>query len=189
VEQAARRRLQEQLARLADSDRDAFYPVFVELRPILQRFARRHLRVEDAEDVAQEALVKVFAHAHRFDRERDALSWALGIAAFEIRTARKHRERRREQALEGGPGQASAQAPGPPDPSPNPEQAAIARSLEEAMNEALRGLPPLDAETLRVYARDERTPGVAPATFRKRVERGLARLRRSLGIDAEGNGP
>ena len=121
MEQAARRRLQEQLARLADGDRDAFHPVFVELRPILQRFARRHLHVEDAEDVAQEALVKVFAHAHRFDRERDALSWALGIAAFEIRTARKRRERRREEALGGtGPGQASALAPGPPDPSPGP---------------------------------------------------------------------
>jgi len=187
VEQAARRRLQEQLARLADGDRDAFHPVFVELRPILQRFAGRHLRPEDAEEVAQEALVKVFAHAARFDRDRDALSWALGIAAFEIRTARKRRERHREDALEAT---SSAEAStNPPDPSPNPEQAAIARSLDEAMDDALRGLPPLDAETLRAYARDERPPGVAPTTFRKRVERGLARLRHRLGIDAEGNGP
>ena len=86
--------------------------------------------------------MKVFAHAARFDRERDALSWALGIAAFEIRTARKRRERRREDALvAAGPAEASTQPPGPLDPSPNPEQAAIARSLEEAMDEALRGLP------------------------------------------------
>ena len=66
---------------------------------------------------------------------------------------------------------------------PTPEDAAIARSLDAALDDALRTLPARDQETLRAYARDERTLGVPPATFRKRVERGLARLRRSFSPD------
>ena len=62
------------MARLADGDREAFPPVFAVLGPLLRRFAARELRGLDAEDVAQEALLKVFAHAAAFDRERDALS-------------------------------------------------------------------------------------------------------------------
>jgi len=44
------------------------------------------------------------------------------------------------------------------------------------MRDALGTLRPEDAETLRLYSRGERTH-VAAATFRKRVERALARLR------------
>src|SRR2546426_1152653 len=41
---------------------------------------------------------------------------------------------------------------------------------------ALGALRPEDAETLRLYARGHR-PAVAAATFRKRIERAMARLR------------
>ena len=44
--------------------------------------------------------MKVFAQAARFDREKDAIAWALGIAAWEIRTLRQRRQRRREEGLE-----------------------------------------------------------------------------------------
>jgi RNA polymerase sigma-70 factor (ECF subfamily) len=177
VEPAERQRLNELVARLADGDREAFHPVFLSLAPLLRRFARRRLAAEDAEDVAQEALVKVFAKAARFDRSRDALSWALGIAAWEIRTALRKRQRRREEALDGQTLESRT------DHIPTPEDAAIARSLDAALDDALRTLPARDQETLRAYARDERTLGVPPATFRKRVERGLARLRRSFSPD------
>jgi len=51
------------------------------------------------------------------------------------------------------------------------------RTEAEAMvREALGTLRPEDAETLRLYARGERA-AVAAATFRKRVERALGRLR------------
>ena len=47
------------------------------------------------------------------------------------------------------------------------------------VRERLGTLRPADAETLRLYARGERG-AVAGATFRKRVERALRRLRRSF---------
>ena len=172
MDQAERLRLNEQLARLADGDRDAFHPVFVALAPVLRRFVRRHLDGPEAEDVAQDTLVKVFARASQFDRERDALAWILGIAVWEVRTARRKRQRRREESLE--PKASSLR----PDPAPTPEEAAIARALDATLDEALSALSPRDRETLRAYARDERTSGVGAAAFRKRVERGLARLRR-----------
>ena len=58
------------------------------------------------------------------------------------------------------------------DYAPNPEAAAIASSPDSLLDDALGGLPPHDEATLRAYALGERPYGVAPATFRKRVERG-----------------
>lgn len=182
MEPAERQRLNELVARLADGDREAFHPVFLALAPLLRRFARQRLAAEEAEDVAQEALVKLFAQAARFDRRRDALAWALGIAAWEIRTALRKRYRRREQALD------APLLESRPDLTPTPEDSAIARSLDAALEDALRTLSRRDQEALRAYAREERTLGVQPATFRKRVERGLARLRRSFSPQRSGDG-
>src|SRR3954447_2713270 len=86
------------MAALADGDRDAFHPVFVRLWPVLRAFVGRLLPAADAEDVAQQALVNVFTRVSEFDRGRDALSWALGIAAWEVRTVRRRSQRRREHA-------------------------------------------------------------------------------------------
>ena len=69
------------------------------------------------------------------------------------------------------------------DDAPSPEAAAIASSPDSLLDDALGGLPPHDEATLRAYALGERPYGVAPATFRKRVERGLHRLRRALGLE------
>ena len=167
MDRARREALQRDLARLADGDREAFHPVFVCLWPLLRGFAGRYLPAPDAEDAAQEALVKVFARAALFDPTRDALSWALGIAAYEIKTARKRRRRRRE---EGEPPVAI------PDGAAGPEALAMAREREDAVEAALALLDPTDAATLRAYAAGD-PPPVSGATFRKRVQRALARLR------------
>ncbi|MGH9868550.1 MAG: RNA polymerase sigma factor [Candidatus Polarisedimenticolia bacterium] len=161
--------LQRLMERLADGDRGAFHPVFESLWPLLRRFTGRHLGPEDAEDAAQEALVRILRRASEFDSSRSALAWALGIAGFEVRTLRKRRMRRREQA-------ASSRMAETPDPGPGPEDAAMLADLESMLREALGALRPEDAETLRLYARGDRA-AVAAATFRKRVERALARLR------------
>jgi RNA polymerase sigma-70 factor (ECF subfamily) len=171
VDQAGRRRLQDDLARLGAGDRAAFHPVFAALLPLLRRFAGRGLPAADAEDAAQEALVKIFFRASEFDPTRDALSWALGVAAYEIKTTRRRRDRRREVDGE------QVRLDGWHDPAPSPEGAAIAADLDAALDAALDALSPADADTLRAFARKEHPVGVAPATFRKRVERGLARLR------------
>jgi DNA-directed RNA polymerase specialized sigma24 family protein len=155
------------MCRLADGDRHAFEPVFAALWPVLRAFAARALPIPaEAEDAAQSALVKVFARAAQFDARRDALPWALGIAAYECRTLRKARFRRREELTREPPEPADARTP---------EDAAIERDLQAAAAEVLGGLSALDAETLLAAARGERDPS---ATFRKRLERALARFRK-----------
>ena len=161
--------LQSDLVRLADGDRDAFHPVFERLWPLLRAFCARHLPPADAADAAQDALLRVFFRAAEFDRERDALAWALGIAAWQVRTVRRRRERRREAPAEAAPVTA--------DRAPTPEELLQARELDEVLDQ----LSAQDAQALRTWSRGERLP-LPPATFRKRVERALARLRARLGV-------
>jgi RNA polymerase sigma-70 factor (ECF subfamily) len=165
VDGAGRAQLQADLLRLQDGDRGAFAPVYAQLWPLFLGMAKRQLPGADAEDAAQEALVKLFARVSAFDRERDALSWALGIVAFELLTARQRQRRRREEL--GAPAEGPAAGA-------SPEEAAVARDLEQAAAEVLGTLRPADVEVLRLAARGEREPG---PTFRKRLERALTRFR------------
>jgi len=108
----------------------------------------------------------VFTRAAEFDARREALPWALGIAAYECRTLRKSRARRREELT---------QAPTEAVDARTPEDAAVERDLQAAAAEVLGGLSTLDAEPLLAAARGERDPS---ATFRKRLGRALARFRK-----------
>jgi RNA polymerase sigma factor (sigma-70 family) len=168
VDAGGRAALQQDLTALARGERAAFDLVFCRLWPLVRGFAARCLPPEDAEDAAQEALLRIFARASEFDTRRDALSWTLGIAAWQIRTHRTRARRRREETLSTAPEQADAAA--------SPEAGAMARDLEAALERALEELPPSDTATLLAYARGER-PDLPGPTFRKRVERALARLR------------
>jgi RNA polymerase sigma-70 factor (ECF subfamily) len=168
VDASGREALQHDLTALARGEREAFDPVFRRVWPLVRGFAARCLPAEEAEDAAQEALLRVFSRANEFDARRDALSWVLGVAAWQIRTHRTRARRRREEALSAAPEAA--------DGRPSPESAAVARDLGAALAQALGGLTPSDAATLVAYARGER-PDLPGATFRKRVERALIRLR------------
>jgi len=168
VERVEHEELRRQLAALAAGDRDAFHPVFVRLWPIVRAFASRQLPPGDAEDAAQQALIKVFGRASGYDANRDALTWVLTITAYEIKTLRRQRQRRREQVELDAVRQSA--------PGPTPEQLAVDRNLELALDSVLATLPEQDAATLRAYAWGT-PPDVAPATFRKRAQRALARLR------------
>ncbi|MEP6995198.1 MAG: sigma-70 family RNA polymerase sigma factor [Acidobacteriota bacterium] len=160
--------LQRDLTALARGERAAFDPVFLRLWPLLRGFAGRCLPAGEAEDAAQETLLRVLTRASEFDPRRDALSWALGVAAWQIRTVRTRGRRRRESPAEDLPERADA--------SLSPEAAAMTRQTSAALDRALAELSPSDVETLLAYARGER-PDLPGGTFRKRVERALARLR------------
>jgi len=167
VTPAGRSALQEELTALARGEREAFDPLFRRLWPLLRGFARRFLQAEEADDTAQEALLRIFRRASEFDPARDALAWTLGIAAWQVRTHRTKAHRRREEGAETLEREDSA---------PSPEEQAAAGELAAALERALAELPPDDAATLLAYARGER-PDLPWATFRKRVERALGRLR------------
>jgi RNA polymerase sigma-70 factor (ECF subfamily) len=155
------------MCRLAEGDRAAFEAVFSALWPLLRRFASRALPAAgEGDDAAQSALIKIFARASEFDARRDALAWALGIAAYECRTLRKARARRREETMSAAPERIEWRTP---------EDAAIDQDLIAAAAELLGGMRPLDVETLLAAAHGERD---ASATFRKRLERALERFRK-----------
>ena len=168
MEASEREWLRLQLAELADGNREAFGAVYERVWPLVRGFIRRQLPAAEAEDAAQEALLRVFSRAGEYDRERDALAWILGIAAWEIRTVKTRSRRRREDALDD-----LTERPGA---DPTPEEAAQERERDRIVDGALAALDPRDAETLRDYMRDTR-PDVAPATFRKRVQRAIGRAR------------
>lgn len=162
----ARLQLQEWMARLSDGDRSAFRPVFDFLHPLLSRFVSAQVGPAEREDVCQLALLRIFERATEFDPSLDALSWAFGIAAYEVRTSRTRATRRRESPAEV--------LAGHPDPSRSPEAHAEAAQLAVAVREVLGSMDAADLDTLTRVALGERLPG---ATFRKRVERALGRLR------------
>jgi RNA polymerase sigma-70 factor (ECF subfamily) len=168
LDRSAREALQRGMSALADGDRSSFDAVFAALWPVLRRFAERALLDPAAgEDAAQSALVNVFSRAAEFDPDRDAVSWALGIAAHECRTLRKKRARRREDLGAAPPDR----APG----SATPEDAVIDADLQAAAASVLGALRPADAETLLAAARGQREKS---SLFRKRLERALSRFRK-----------
>ena len=156
------------MVRLADGDRAALHPAFARVSPLVHSFCARLLHgAPDASDTAQEALVRVFAHASELDPSRDAVAWVLGVAAWECRTTRRRTERRREAMAEPDA------IPGA-DGRPSPEETAIEKELLAAAREVLGALSPLDVETIEEALAGERTLG---ATFRKRLSRALGRMR------------
>ena len=175
MERFPRSDLQRLMERLADGDRGAFPPAFELLWPLLRGFAHRHLPSGDADDAVQEALLKIFFRAGEFDASRSALAWALGITAFEIRTARRRSVRRREDA------RLSEVSWTLRDARPGPEEAAITQDMEAMLREALGALRPEDKQTLALYAHGERA-AITAAAFRKRVQRALERLRGVLKV-------
>jgi RNA polymerase sigma-70 factor (ECF subfamily) len=171
VDRAERAELQHWMTLLADGDRSAFHPVFARLWPLVRGFVSRQVARElgpaEAEDVAQLALLKLFERATEFNPQLDALSWALGVAAYEARSARRRAGRRREDVV---PLDALA------DDRPTPEEHALCADLESAASALIGTLRPADAEALAALASGRR-PAVPGATFRKRLERAMARVR------------
>jgi RNA polymerase sigma factor (sigma-70 family) len=162
------------MAAAADGDRAAIAPLFHALWPVVVGYATRLLGDPAlAEDCAQDALVQLFGQLDRFDRERDALTWALTLATWQCRTARRRRTRR--SALDD---RVALAAPAGPSAIDGPSLVEH-RDLVRAALAAVESLSPRDIETLAIAVTDADRATLAPATFRKRLERALSRLRTS----------
>jgi RNA polymerase sigma-70 factor (ECF subfamily) len=162
------------MARLSRGDRSAFDPLYKALRPRAIRLARVQLGEAAAGDVAQAALLNVFARASEFTAGKPCLPWFYAIVANEIQG-----RRRRDGTLLVGEA--------PPDrrvsDEPDPEAQLIERELERAVELAVDALDAPSANAVRAMLGRVPAPEVAPATLRKRLSRAYLRLRVLLGGD------
>jgi DNA-directed RNA polymerase specialized sigma24 family protein len=160
-----RREVTELTTRPAEGDRSAFDPLFDTLWPFLRAFARRMLGdAAEADDAAQQALLRGFARASEYEAGRDALPWIVAIAANACRTLRNRRSRRREDAIAGVDRVA-------------PAADLEAAQLEAAAVELMGELPAADLATCGPpgsATRDRTSPTRRSA---KRVQRATERLR------------
>jgi RNA polymerase sigma factor (sigma-70 family) len=168
VTPGVRAEIQTLLERLADGDRAAAKPAFDALWPVLRAFSARALGSDaDAEDAAQQALLKLFAQVSDLDPKRDAVAWALTIAAYECRTVRRSKTRKREVD--------DAPLASVPANAATAEEALIEHDLVRAARELLLDLREEDAQVILAAIGDARP--THDATFRKRLSRAIGRLR------------
>ncbi len=169
MENATRKNISGYLAALASGDRSAVNPAFQALWPVVRGFCRRYLNHrDDAEDVAQNAMIKIFARASGFDVTKDGLTWALTIAMWECRTEIRKAARRREAAER-------IDAQGEANDSLSPEEEAV---LKEVLSELNEQILQLSSESKDSIFMSLRSGGVLDARTRKRKQRALAQLRR-----------
>jgi RNA polymerase sigma-70 factor (ECF subfamily) len=166
-----RAEIQRLMLAAADGDRAAVEPLFQMLWPLTVAYTTRFLgNPALAEDCAQESLVKLFGQLDQYDRERDALTWALTLATWQCRTER--RKLLRAGVREDVPAE-------PIEIAVDERQRFEERELVRAALDTLDALAPRDREVIAALVSDddELRRALAPATFRKRLERALGRLR------------
>lgn len=168
--------LDEMMARLAQGERAVFTEVFQTLFGPIHRLCLSILKNEaDAADAAQEAMKKILERASDYDKSRPAMPWALALAAWECRTLAQKQRRRRE-----------TDGAAPETGGEDPEEQFVRTSLARAAHAALGKLSQSDQETLFATFGEE-AASVSGATFRKRRQRALTRLkeafRRLYGLD------
>ncbi len=186
----------EELAERAKArDLDAYEEIVRRYQGLLVRAAYLVTgSTDEAEDAAQEALVKAYRAMGRFRRGAPLRPWLLRIVTNEARNRRRSSARRTGLQIRVAENRRLSG-----DAAPSPETAAVEQERRERLLAAVNGLG--EGERLVVAYRyflglDEeetaRALGVARGTVKSRCSRALGRLRTELAdIDAvrEGTAP
>jgi RNA polymerase sigma factor (sigma-70 family) len=161
------------LIAIGRGDQGAFIPLYKMLHGHLRQFVRRRVpKEEDAEDIVQVVLTKVFVRASEFDAKRgSAIGWMLTLASYEIKTQRRRTQRSREVADDDGSTRSWASS------DHSPEDVTILLDLQRAASEVLNRMNRGDAELLRSAALDEVLSPASPL-HRKRLSRARERVAR-----------
>jgi RNA polymerase sigma-70 factor (ECF subfamily) len=175
----------ELMARLSAGDRDALAPLVERHHRRLYRIALSYLRQpEDALDVVQEAFVKAFQNAGRWDGSAEAGPWLARIAV-NLSIDRWRRNKRRLQTFTAMPTGDHEAALGGCDPGP--DLGVAGRERRERVVRALGVLPERQRAVvvLRHYqdlSLEEiaQTLGISIGTVKSSLHRALARLRDGL---------
>ena len=174
------------MARLAGGDREALTPLVERHYLRLYRIALGYLRErEDALDVVQEAFVKAFQAASRWDGSADAGPW-LSRITVNLSIDRWRRNRRRGQTfspLAEGDHLEVLAAHGP-----SPDQRVIGREAGDRLSRALGELPERQRAVVVLRHYQElsleeiaSTLGMSLGTVKSSLHRALHRMRATLG--------
>jgi RNA polymerase sigma-70 factor (ECF subfamily) len=173
------------MARLARGDKDALAPLVERHYRRLYRIALGYLRQrEDALDVVQEAFVKVFQAASRWDGSADAGPW-LSRVTVNLSIDRWRRNKRRGQTFsplaEGDHFEVLA------DTRPAPDSGVASRESGERLRAALSTLPERQRAVVVLRHYQElsleeiaTTLGMSLGTVKSSLHRALHRMRASL---------
>lgn len=173
------------MARLAAGDRDAMAPLVERHYRRLYRIALGYLRErEDSLDVVQEAFVKVFQAAPRWDGSADAGPW-LSRVTVNLSIDRWRRNKRRGQTfsplLEGDHIDALK------DTRPAPDRGLLHRDAGSKVEHALRALPERQRAVVVLRHYQElsleeiaATLGISLGTVKSSLHRALHRMRETL---------
>lgn len=172
-----RSKLNELMNRVSSGDRSAIDPLFEDLRPVILTFATKILTSSlEAEDVTQQVLINIFSRSSEFIQGKDALSWVFGITAYECKTQKKKTSRRKE---DGDALISRIQA------TENFEDKLIINQLQDLLKDIIADLPSLDKETILLSIEDSLKPEVGSATYRKRLQRAMTRLKQAWRVKHE----
>ncbi len=143
-------------------------------------------RASDAEDAAQEGLVKAWYALGRFRSGAPFRPWLLTIVANEARNRRRSGRRQDDLAVRVAEARPSGDA------APSPEAAALAHERRRMLLAAMSRLPERDRQVIAARfflelseAEMATVLGCRRGTVKSRVSRALGRLRLVLG-DQEG---
>jgi RNA polymerase sigma-70 factor (ECF subfamily) len=175
----------ELVLRAQRADTRAFEQLVEPHREIMFRVAYLIVRnAADAEDAAQDALVKAWRALGRFRRDAPLRPWLLAIAANEARNRRRSAGRREQLTL-----RATASSSG--GAALSPEELAVVADERRRLLDAVEELPDeqrlvLECRYLLSLSEEETAAalGIRRGTVKSRTARGLERLREVHGSRA-----
>jgi RNA polymerase sigma factor (sigma-70 family) len=162
-----------------DGDVDAFAALVDQHRGSVMRVAYS-IADGEADDVAQDAVVKAYRHLSSYRADKAFRPWLLSIVANEARNRRRSYRRREALVLKV--------ASRPIETSDDPSETAARHERRQSLLDAVAKLPDRDREILafRYFcemseAETAAAAGIALGTVKSRLSRALVRLRAELG--------
>ncbi len=170
--------------RAKDNDQRALEALCARHRPRIERIARRELGDEqDAQDAAQEALIKLCQRIGQFRGEAQFSTWLHRLVVNTCRDAAGRRSLRRHESLE--------QVEERPSQELDPERAAVLGELRGQLGRWLGELTPLQARVVVLkdaldlsFEQISAAAGVPVGTAKCYAHRGRRQLRERIGEEA-----
>ncbi len=176
----------ELMRRAREGDRVAFGELVERYRDGLVNYlARMSGNLDDAQDLAQEAFVRLFQAAATYREQGQLQAFLYRIATNLLRSQRRKARRRKWVPFEGQRDKSSA--------DPSPQDAALGAEMVLRVDQALREIPerfraPLVLHVIEEWplARIAETLGCRLGTVKSRISRARRDLRRLLAEPREG---